>query len=314
MDRPAPEQLEALRRSLPPFNQDAAPSPELQSFLSYYDLDFAARRAGIEHHCGVLESGGFRLATHRWLQDSARANLLIVHGYFDHTGLFDKLIAWGLEQGFNVVAFDLPGHGLSSGEQAAIDDFGDYAAAIRDVLDVVELPELPLFAMGQSTGCAALTEFARRNPWPFVATVYLAPLIRPANWRMINASYPFISRFTDSVARGFARNSGDHEFLEFIKQDPLQSHRTPLSWVGALRRWLKSLKFVDLGVGPVLVIQGEADGTVWWRYNVGKIPKLFPGSEIFYIEDAGHQLANETPQIRQRYLQRVSEWLDRPVA
>lgn len=314
MDRPEPEQLEALRRSLPSFADAAAPSDELRNFLAYYQLDFAAPSTGVHHQCGVIESGSFKLATHRWLLDEAHANLVIVHGYFDHTGLFNKLIQWGLDQGYNVLAFDLPGHGLSSGEPAAIDDFGDYARALHDVLARAHLPDLPLYGLAQSTGCAALTEFARRYSWPFSATVFLAPLIRPANWRMISASYWLVSRLTDSVARGFARNSGDHEFLEFVRQDPLQSHRTPLSWVGALKRWLKGLKFRDLGVGPVLVIQGEADGTVWWRYNMARIPKLYPGSEIFYIAEAGHQLANETPDIRQRYLEKISLYLQRPVA
>ena len=109
-------------------------------------------------------------------QPDALANLLVVHGYYDHIGLFGKLLQWGLENRCNVVALDLPGHGLSTGEPAVIDDFGDYSCAIRDVLQRVRMPDLPLFVIAQSMGCAALVDFARRYEWPFAATVLLAPL------------------------------------------------------------------------------------------------------------------------------------------
>ncbi|MEM1112616.1 MAG: alpha/beta hydrolase [Pseudomonadota bacterium] len=312
MENLAAAELDALRQGLPEFADASETSPELQAFCANYCIDFDQRLSHVSHRAGYVASGNYRLATHRWTLRGARGNLLLVHGYFDHTGLFDKLIRWGLESGYNVLMFDLPGHGLSTGEPASIGDFGEYAQAIHNVLAVADLPELPLYVMAQSTGCAALMELAQHHPWPFDAAVFLAPLIRPANWRFISVAYPLLSPWKSSVPRGFARNSGDQDFLNFIRNDPLQSHRTPLRWVGALKQWLKRLPLADLGVGPILVVQGEADGTVWWRYNMEQMPKLFPGCDIFYLSDAGHQLANETTALRQQYLARVSAWFARP--
>ena len=73
-------------------------------------------------------------------------------------------------------------------------------------------------------------------------------------------------------------------------------------WIGALKRWLVSLALQDLGVGPALVVQGREDGTVGWRYNLAAIARLFPGSEICYLDGAGHQLANESQAIRDDYM------------
>jgi alpha-beta hydrolase superfamily lysophospholipase len=115
--------------------------------------------------------------------------------------------------------------------------------------------------------------------------------------------------FTDSITRNFAVNSSDRDFLEFIKRDPLQCHRISLRWLGALRRWLSDLQPHDLGVGPALVIQGDADGTVDWRYNMPFIGHLFPDSQVETLHGAGHQLANESAAIRTDYLQRVEAWL-----
>ena len=123
-------------------------------------------------------------------------------------------------------------------------------------------------------------------------------------------SHALVNRFIKTVKRTFVVNSGDADFLEFLRSDPLQSRRISVKWVGALRRWLANLEYQDLGVGPVLVLQGDADGTVDWRYNMAHITALFPGSEVEYIAGAGHQLANETEQIRGQYFRLVSEYSD----
>ena len=296
-----PDQLKQLRQSLPSFAEEVAQSALLSEYLQFYQLDFGSAYPAAVHHCGTITSGPFQLLTHRWLQPDARANLLLVHGYFDHSGIYDKLVDYGLSRGCNVLIFDLPGHGLSTGARASIDDFADYGRAVHDVMKAAAMPALPSLAMGQSTGCAALMELARAHTWPFEKLALLAPLVRPAGWRGVQLGHSLLHRFTDSLERKFNRNSSDLGFLDFVRSDPLQSHRVSLLWIGALRRWLKSLPIADLGVGPALVIQGREDSTVDWRYNMKAIVQLFPGSNICYLPDAGHQLANESKAIRADY-------------
>lgn len=303
------DQLQALSAQLPPFDVGAEPASGMQDFCRLYGLDFSDRDGATEYRAGCIQSGDHTLAVHYWQQESARANLLLVHGYFDHTGLFGKLIEWALAKNCNVLMFDLPGHGLSSGEPAVIDDFGDYSAAIADVLAAVELPRLPLWVMAQSTGGAALVDYAKHYAWPFAATVLLAPLVRPASWQGVRWAHILLRSFIDSVPRSFTVNTSDGEFLTVLKNDPLQSRRISLRWIAALRRWLSGLEQRDLGVGPALVIQGDADGTVDWRHNVEVMRELFPGSQIEYLAGAGHQLANESLENRRRYLARVESWL-----
>ncbi len=304
-----PEDLRILRYQLPPFGEGARPSEEMRAFCRFYGIAFTEHRADLEHLAGYVNSGPYRVALHCWRQPQAVANLFIVHGYYDHTGLFSKLVAWGIEQRCNVVIFDLPGHGLSSGEPAVIHDFGDYAQAIHDVLERVRLPELPLWALGQSTGCAALVEYARRFAWPFTAAVFLAPLVRPANWRAVRVAHRTLKPFVRSVRRKFPVNTGDRDFLAFQQRDPLQCTVMPLAWISALGRWLATLEKRDLGVGPVLVIQGDRDATVDWRYNLPYVQALFPKTEVLSLPGAGHQLANETESVRTRYFTRITEYL-----
>jgi lysophospholipase len=303
-----PEQLQELRLSLSPLHGPAAPAPLLADFLRFYRIDFAGR-PGVTHRVGTVLSGPFSLAVHTWLQEGASHNLFLIHGYFDHTGLFGRLVEYGLSRGCNVVIFDLPGHGLSTGEAVVIDDFADYSRAIADVLQAVDLPALPLWVMAQSTGCAALVDFARRHAWPFHRGVLLAPLVRPVSWMKVSIAHRLLYRFADHVPREFSDNSSDRDFLEFVQRDPLQSRKVSVRWVGALKRWLADLLHTDLGVGPVLVIQGGLDQTVDWKYNLDIIDKLFPDSRVEYLPGAGHQLANESDSLRQRYYRVIDEYL-----
>ena len=96
---------------------------------------------------------------------------------------------------------------------------------------------LPLWVMAQSTGCAALIEYARNNSWPFVVTVLLAPLFRPLGWRLGRLVHSLLRPFTDRIGE-FAPNSTDPEFLRFLRQDPLQSRYLRVRWVTALRHWM----------------------------------------------------------------------------
>lgn len=303
------QELDRLRESLPYFLEQAPPSSGLRQFLTFYGLDFDRRYPGVDYRSGLIPSGNFQLMTHSWTLPDARANLLLVHGYFDHTGIYDKLIEYGLSRGCNVLIFDLPGHGLSSGEPAVIDEFADYGEAVASVLAAVRPSDLPLLALAQSTGCAALMEFARRHAWPFDRAVFLAPLVRPAGWLSVSLGHTLLHRFTDTLERKFNSNSSDLDFLAFVRQEPLQCHRVSLRWIGALKRWLRSLPLGDLGVGPLLVLQGDKDGTVDWKYNMPAIAELFPGSEIQYLPGAGHQLANESEAIRADYMARIDDYL-----
>jgi lysophospholipase len=108
------EQLAGLRDALPPFPTAAETVQGLSDYCQFYRLDFTAGYPGCEHFAGTVASGPHRLAVHRWQLPDATATLLLVHGYYDHTGLYGKLVEYGLSRGFNVLIFDLPGHGLSS--------------------------------------------------------------------------------------------------------------------------------------------------------------------------------------------------------
>ena len=138
-------------------------SDAAQAYLNLYHINFAQDFTGVSHGFGCVNAAGFRIATHYWLPENAQGTLVVVHGYYDHVGIFNHAIRFALERNLAVLAFDLPGHGLSSGEPVAIDSFNQYADVLAAVLQQSEaLMPQPLYALAQSTGCAVILNYLWR--------------------------------------------------------------------------------------------------------------------------------------------------------
>ncbi|ACE82899.1 alpha/beta hydrolase [Cellvibrio japonicus] len=281
----------------------------VQAYLAYYGIHFA-RNPGLVHGFGGLEIAGYRIATHYWLPAGAKGTLVVVHGYYDHAGIFGHAIRFGLEQQLAVVAFDLPGHGLSSGDRVAIDRFDTYADILAGVLERLQpvLPQ-PLYALGQSTGGAVLLNHLWRYPrqaahWHRIALA--APLLLPRGWILGRISYALLRPFCRRLRRSRSRSSHDETFLEFLDQrDPLQDKTLSVQWVGAMKDWNAQFRAFPAKETPLLVVQGTADGTVAWRYNLRQIRRKLPHARVALIEGAGHQLVNERDDYRQQAFMQI---------
>ena len=218
-----------LARGLPAFAPQKCPA-EAASYLDYYGLNAVEEFPDVGFGLGTVRSGNHQLAVHCWELPGARDTLLLVHGYFDHVGLYGHLMRFGLSRGFNVVAFDLPGHGISSGPRGEIRDFGEYRQAMSDVLGAVEHLPGSRQVIAQSTGGAAAMDYLQSGCTPLLdRIVLLAPLVRPTGWGRIVLAHRLLHRFVDSVPRRFADSSQDPHFLNFMRQDPLQSLRFPFA-------------------------------------------------------------------------------------
>ncbi|MEM8547940.1 MAG: alpha/beta fold hydrolase, partial [Pseudomonadota bacterium] len=164
-------QLSSLRRALPGFSEalNHPRAEALTEYASYYGIDFDRQMPDVSHHMGLVKSGAFSLSTQLWRHPKPQATVLVVHGYFDHSAMYGHLVRYALERGCNALSFDLPGHGLSSGARASIDDFAHYSQAVADVMAAGDDLASPWIAFAQSTGGAALIDLAARRPWPFNA-------------------------------------------------------------------------------------------------------------------------------------------------
>lgn len=278
-------------------------SAEETAYCHFYGIDFAQQLDAVQHDFGYLDSNGFRIACHRWVPlKRCRGTVLVGHGYFGHVGLHVHVIGHLLKQGYAIAAFDLPGHGLSSGEPASIDSFRQYQQVLQDFLQKMQRMPPPWHWVSQSTGSAIAMDFLLHTPedlQPFDKVFLLAPLVWPRGWQLGKYAHALVSPFTRSVKRHFANNSHDTDFLDFLaNHDPLQSSRLSVTWISAWKRWLPYFLGSTPCQHPIQVIQGTNDGTVDWRRNLPVIRQLFPNHQIHTIPTARHQLVNESAELR----------------
>ena len=145
---------------------------------------------------------------------------------------------------------------------------------------------------------------------PFTGIVMLAPLVKPWGWGRGVWTYRFGRFFLTSVKRQYIENSNNHKFVKFIHHvDPLQSEQLPVAWVGAMKRWIDRFEILpELHFMP-LIIQGEADRTVDWKYNIKAIARKFNKTKLVYLPRAKHHLANESPDHLTEIFSEISHYL-----
>ena len=293
----------------------------IESYLAFYGLDTAAAA----HEFVQFKSNGFELAGHVFKPVNYKATVFILHGYLNHCGLLSKLIKYLTGIGYAVAVYDLPGHGLSSGEPTAIDDFSQYSDSLNDFLNTIK-PKLhgPYHIIGHSTGAAvileyllACTERSRSEPpctepsrSVFDKVILAAPLERTDWWILEKIGFSISRLFSSFVPRVFRKVTSDKDFLRFIKyKDPLQARKISLNWVAAMFKWDQRIADAKTSTRPILVIQGLKDNIINWRHNIRFIQSKFKNSEVELIENCRHELFNESEKIRQEVFSQIKDFL-----
>jgi alpha-beta hydrolase superfamily lysophospholipase len=291
------------------FTYDSRPMNEnIKSYIEFYNLPTK----------NIIYCYGFEQVVHEWLfiqsfrPSQIKANILLLHGYYDHAGVLGPVINFLVEQGFHVLTFDLPGHGLSSGERAVVSDFSFYAESIRQVVHRhLFTSSLPIYTVAHSTGAGAVVDYILNDHEMslILKAVLICPLIRSYRWEAITLGIKPLKVFTQQLRRVFRNNSSDSKFLRFVKQDPLQYDKVPLSWLEALIIWNESIKERTPSPIPVLILQGNKDTTVDWRYNVGFLQEKFPNIDVELIRNGKHHLLNEEELIRDKVFSLIQRYL-----
>lgn len=282
------------------------------SYQRFYGLSFANSGLLSRSWLGRFEAAGYDIVGQVWLPEQPKATLFLMHGFYDHMGLYRHVVEWAMTQGFAVISCDLPGHGLSSGSRASINDFAEYQLVLQGLFaeaEALQLPK-PWHLCGQSTGGAIVIDHLLNhgNDSPAQGqAILLAPLVRPRAWGWSKLSYYLLKPFVKDIARRFSDNSNAPAFLPFLLADPLQPQRLPTAWVGALARWISRIESAPRSTRSPMIIQGEADMTVDWSHNLAVLDEKFTQPQILMLHTARHHLANELPELRERYFEFVQQ-------
>ena len=201
-----------------------------------------------------------------WIPEHARASVLVVHGFGEHSGRYEHVGRWLAQRGFAVHAYDHRGHGRSAGRRCHVDRFGEYLDDLAAVLERVrsDAPELPLFLIGHSMGGLVVAAFAReRSPSASGIVLSGAALALPEGKtririaRLIRAVFP---RLRLAAGLDLAGLSTDPRVLEAYLADPLVERKMTASHAVELLAAVERTGGGGADVAlPLLVLHGGDD-------------------------------------------------------
>jgi acylglycerol lipase len=97
-----------------------------------------------------------------WLPEgNAKAVLLVVHGWAEHSGRYMNLVDYFVPKGYAICALDHRGHGRSEGPRGYVDRFSDYLLDLKTFFDLVrsQHSDTKIFLVGHSMGGGVATAY-----------------------------------------------------------------------------------------------------------------------------------------------------------
>jgi alpha-beta hydrolase superfamily lysophospholipase len=181
---------------------------------------------------------GTRLHLHHWPLPDASRIALVTHGLGEHGGRHAVLARWLNVRGWNVVAWDQRGHGLSGGPRGALRTPQDPFADLEDVVREVNPDRQPLLLFGHSAGGAFAARFTMEHP----ELVDALALSSPALAADLSVWQQMLLVFGHSCAPSLAQSNGldpdfishDRAVVEAYKADPLVHDRVTARLASAI--------------------------------------------------------------------------------
>lgn len=151
-------------------------------------------------------TGGVTLHTIRWTPDATpRAEILLVHGYGEHSGRYEHVAQRLCDAGFAVTSLDHRGHGRTTGvERGTVDNFDllvdDLASVVTDLSSGTS-DGVPLFVYGHSMGGLATVRLAERDDSRFAGVIITGASLQAAASvpRPVLAAANLVGRFAPNL-------------------------------------------------------------------------------------------------------------------
>lgn len=257
-----------------------------------------------------------------------RAAFLFIHGLGEHSDRYAHVAQRLVTHGCVCLAFDLRGHGRSTGRRGHMARFDDYLAdvdAARDALvrqssPTGQAPPVPLFLLGHSLGGLITLRYLLDKPEGVAGAVlsspYLGDVPELAPPKLLDGIARLLSRlwptvpFKTGIRPEFV--SRDPDVVRAYRDDPQIFDRVTPRFYTETRRTLTEVHAAAASWQlPLLLMVSGADQLVD-PAATRRWAAAAPSRWVEYVEWEGfyHEMFNEPLEDRERVFQRVEAWLD----
>jgi len=241
----------------------------------------------------LVSYDGIKLFSQSWKRKDSIANLVIIHGYAEHSSRYEWVANKFHENKINVHTFDLRGHGQSEGERAYISSFDQYLKDVHLFIEGLEL-ENPMFMLGHSMGGLIVTSYlSEHSDTNCSGAILSAPALKIGDdispllvkvSSLLSAIFPRLKATTLDTQY----ISRDPEVVEQYDNDPLIYHSGVKARLGAemISSMIKVRERYSNFTFPVLLMHGTGDkltdpkGSQWMVDEISSTDKkleLLPG-------------------------------------
>ncbi|MGB4705764.1 MAG: alpha/beta fold hydrolase [Aquiluna sp.] len=250
-----------------------------------------------------------------------KAQILLQHGYGEYAlryvDQYSKLIPKLLEQGFDVYAIDLQGHGNTAGERALIDVVNavDDHLAARDAMP----KKLPTFLMGHSLGGIVTAGSVVRNPENLEAVVLSSSAMQTPSKGWERSLSKVMAAIAPSGPMplprpGIEALTRDQDLLKIIDADKEMFTGKAKNLVARTTLMLSDEVWskVSSWVVPTLFIHGDQDTSTDHKNSISLHEAIASTDKTLKISAGGfHELLNDT--IAKTVEKDLFAWLDKRV-
>ncbi|MDA0832395.1 MAG: lysophospholipase [Planctomycetota bacterium] len=268
----------------------------------------------------VTTPDGIPLSTLRYAAENPSAGtILFTHGACEHSGRYLVIFAALQKAGWNVLAWDLRGHGRSGGLRAHIDSFEDYLRDVDLLRQHFQLEDHSTAMMGHSMGGLVTIRYAQTRQLKCRGLVLLSPLLRIAvpipSWLLtIGKCLKWLAprqRFRNRVRQ--KDTTHDPQQLAIRRQDPFIQRKVTVNWFYSVETAIEQA-WRDVGglQSPALILQADDDRIVCPEATKRWCERA-TGSETTYngLADHYHELLHEADRLET--LEMCVGWLNERV-
>ena len=272
---------------------------------------------------GPSKAQGDKLFWQSWEPESdAKAVVILVHGYAEHSGRYQHVGEHFVQSGYAVFAVDHWGHGQSTGDPGFVPQFSVFHDGVTQLVEQARTsyPDLPMVLVGHSMGGLISATYLLDNQSKFTACVLSGPAIKAAEEpsAFVKLISNLLSRFLPKAGvleldpNGVSR---DPEVVQKYLADPLvyngkMGARLALEMLNSMN-WIQSeASKITL---PMLMLHGEDDSLTASEGSRFLDSKLSSDDKKLIIYPGlFHEIFNE-PE-REQVLADMTGWLDERVA
>ena len=243
--------------------------------------------------------------------------LLIVHGYAEHSGRYEKAAKYFSAAGFRVYSPDLPGHGKSSGKKGLAEDPAAVSEYIKNFSDFIkkENTGLKLFMLGHSMGGGISLIFASSFGSTISGLITSGAAVHPLPYppAAARAFIACLARYFPSLKTmelGAEKISTLKEVVDDYKKDSLNYNGKVMA--GSAAALFRIRKLVEENVSkitePLLLLHGSEDALASPSGSEFVYSKASSEDKTIKVyEGSRHEILNDFKQ--DEVLEDIRDWL-----